>query len=132
MTIRAFDASQRIVCQSLQGLDSFQRISFIKQSINLWIGLRLSLIGYTLAIANTLYPVLQYFGYLQPQSAALVGFSITYSAGTSAIIQQFVMNFSDLEMQLISIERLREYGAGGRSAAELERQHTVLPILCAE
>lgn len=108
-TIRAFAASQRMVCQNLDSLDVFMRLSFAKGVINAWVGLRLGLVGYSLSVATTLYPVLQYFGILAPRAAGLVGFSITYSAGVSAIIQQFIMNFSDLEMQLVSIERLREY-----------------------
>lgn len=111
-TVRAFAASQRVVCQSLDSLDVFMRVSFIKAAIGSWVGLRMALVGYTLSIATTLYPVFQYFGLLSPQSAALVGFSITYSNGISGIIQQFIMNFSDLEMQLVSIERLREYADG--------------------
>ena len=43
-----------------------------------------------------------------------MGFSIQYSQGVVGIIQQFVMNYSDLEMQLISIERLREYAREDR------------------
>merc|ERR1719161_1689507 len=108
-TVRAFSASQRVVCQSRENLDVFMRLFFTKNAINAWVGLRMGLVGYTLSVATTLHPVLQYFGILAPQSAALVGFAITYSTGISAIIQQFIMNFSDLEMQLVSIERLKEY-----------------------
>jgi len=69
----------------------------------------MSLIGYTLNVTAQLQPVLQYFGYLGPQSAALVGFSIEHSRGVVGVIQQIITNFSDLEMQLVSIERLSEY-----------------------
>jgi len=67
------------------------------------------LIGQFMGVYATLYPVLQYYGVFSPQSAALVGFSIKYSHDTVDIIRQFITNFSDLEMQLISIERLRDY-----------------------
>ncbi|CAK9056409.1 unnamed protein product [Durusdinium trenchii] len=53
--------------------------------------------------------VLQYYGVIATRSAALVGFSINYSNEVSGVVQQFVMNFSDMEMQLVSIERLCEY-----------------------
>jgi len=111
-TIRAFAASQRVVCRNLESLDVFMRLSFTKTVINSWVGLRMALVGYSLSVATTLYPVFQYFGILAPQAAGIVGFAITYSSGISSIIQQFIMNFSDLEMQLVSIERLREYASG--------------------
>jgi ABC-type multidrug transport system fused ATPase/permease subunit len=108
-TVRAYAASQRVVCQSLLGLDDYMRISLVKSVINSWVGLRMGLVGYALSVATTLYPVLQYFGLVAAREAGLIAFSITYSSGISGIIQQFIMNFSDLEMQLVSIERLREY-----------------------
>jgi len=86
-------------------------VYFTKIAVGQWIGLRMSLIGYTLTIFNRLYPILQFYGLLHAQSAALVGFSITYSSEVVGIISQFIMNYSDLEMQLVSIERLREYAA---------------------
>jgi len=109
LTIRAFGGIERTLCHSMDGLDHVQRALFAKTCIGLWIGLRMSLAGFILSTFAKLYPVLQFFGYLTPQSAALVGFSMTYSGEVVGIIQQFVMNFSDLEMQLISIERLREF-----------------------
>mmetsp|Transcript_116636 Transcript_116636/g.212133 ORF Transcript_116636/g.212133 Transcript_116636/m.212133 type:complete len:1461 (+) Transcript_116636:2-4384(+) len=108
-TIRAFASSERVICHSLDALDKYIRISFMKSAIGSWIGLRMAFVGYTLSVANTLYPVFQYCGLLSPRSESLVGFSIMYSTGISAIIQQFIMNWSDLEMQLVSIERLKEY-----------------------
>mmetsp|Transcript_109776 Transcript_109776/g.354170 ORF Transcript_109776/g.354170 Transcript_109776/m.354170 type:complete len:790 (+) Transcript_109776:306-2675(+) len=118
MTIRAFASSRLVLCSTMCALDGLQRASFAKQCVGLWIGLRMALVGYTLNTYTRLQPVLQYFGFLSPQSAALVGFSIEYSQGIVGIIQQLIMNYSDLEMQLVSIERLREYGAGGQEQSE--------------
>jgi ABC-type multidrug transport system fused ATPase/permease subunit len=109
VTIRAFDRAVGVICTNIDGLDLLQRLMFTKESAKAWISLRLQLIGYTLTIFNKLYPILQFFGLVAPQSAALVGFSIQYSSAVNAIIQQLIFNFSDLEMQLVSIERLREY-----------------------
>lgn len=109
VTVRAYDGTRRVLCCSLDGLDDFQRLGFVKSSLGFWISLRMELVGYSLGAFSTLYPVFQHFGILAPQSAALVGFSITFSSEVVGIIRQFVMNYSDLEMQLVSIERLREY-----------------------
>jgi len=109
VTIRAFGSSRQVLCSNAEALDTFQRMSFAKTCVGLWIGLRMSLIGYTLSAYTSLQPVMTYFGLVSAQSAAIVGFSISYSHGIISIIQQFITNYSELEMQLISIERLREY-----------------------
>lgn len=111
VTIRAFGSSDRVIHENIEGLDSLQNLVFVKQSIGEWLGLRMQLIGYVLNTFATTYPILSYFGVVPMQSAALVGFSISYAQQLTGIIQQFINNFSDMEMQLISIERLQEYGA---------------------
>jgi len=109
VTVRAYASSRRFVCQSLDALEQLQCIYFTNKAVQYWIGLRLGLIGYSLTIFSRLYPVFQYYGVMTAKSAAFVGFAIQYSHEMVNIIQQLVMNWSDLEMQLISIERLREY-----------------------
>ena len=88
----------------------------------LWLSLRLDLLSYTLTAFSTLYPVLQFYGLLSPQSAGLVGFARSYSGQLMAIIRQLIFNFSDIEMQLVSIERLKEYAqdpSGARPCKEV-------------
>eukprot|EP00929_Paragymnodinium_shiwhaense_P007433 TRINITY_DN11134_c0_g1_i1.p1 TRINITY_DN11134_c0_g1~~TRINITY_DN11134_c0_g1_i1.p1 ORF type:complete len:1504 (-),score=402.19 TRINITY_DN11134_c0_g1_i1:59-4570(-) len=113
VSVCAFASTPQVLTKSLLALEEFQRASFAKTSLQQWLGIRMQLIGFTISIFNTMYPLLQYFGVLPAQSAALVGFTIMYSTETVAILQQFIMNFSDLEMQLISVERLREYAKEG-------------------
>ena len=72
VTINAYGATGRVLCRSIDGLDRLQRASFAKVSVNFWVGLRMTLLGYTLQVFNALYPVMQYVGLLNPQSAALV------------------------------------------------------------
>jgi ABC-type multidrug transport system fused ATPase/permease subunit len=107
--VRAYASEGPAMCRSMSSLENFQQIFFVKMAIQSWLGLRMAMIGYTLMVFAKLRPVLQYYGYLAPTSAALVGFSIAYSTQTVQVIQQFINNYSELEMQLISIERLREY-----------------------
>lgn len=109
VTIRAYDVTRSMMCRTMVGLSNYQQIAFAKESVQKWLLVRMSLIGFSLGAFNTMRPILQYFGYLKPQSAALVGFSIQFSQQTVDIIKQFIMNYSSLEMQLVSIERLQEY-----------------------
>lgn len=87
----------------------------MKDMVNDWLGFRMSCLGYLVSVYTTLYPVFQYYGIYGKQSAALVGFSMSYSMQTVGIIRQIIGNFSDLEMQLVSIERLQEYADPGNS-----------------
>lgn len=125
VTIRAFGSSERVIKENIHCLDSLQRLLFVKQSVGEWLSLRMSLIGYILNTFAITYPILSYFKFVPMQSAALVGFSISYAQQLTGIIQQFVNNFSDMEMQLISIERLQEYGSlpqeNGMASDTLER-----------
>jgi len=59
VTIRAFAASRNVICSTVAALDDFQQVYFTKITVGQWIGLRMSLIGYTLTIFNRLYPILQ-------------------------------------------------------------------------
>jgi ATP-binding cassette subfamily C (CFTR/MRP) protein 1 len=124
VSVGAFASSRSVLSQSIAGLDAYQRAGFAKASVQFWLGLRMSLISYAISFFNTLYPLMQYYGWLAPQSAAIVGFTIIYSTETVAVLRQVILNYSDLEMQLISIERLREY-----AKADLALPAAVPPIV---
>jgi len=109
VSLRAYGMKTQVFARCLLTIEDNARASFAKTTLGSWVGLRMALVGFMLTATNTLYPVLQYFGILTARSAALVGFSMQYSSELVGIIQQFIMNFSEMEMQLISIERLREY-----------------------
>jgi len=123
--VRAYAFEKQVVCRSIDSLDIFQQVSFIKTSIQAWLGFRMAVIGYSLSILTQLQPIFTFYGVLPHQSAALVGFSIAYSQQLVGIIQQMIGNFSDLEMQFISIERLREYAS---QQPQVEDQQEVLLI----
>eukprot|EP00931_Biecheleriopsis_adriatica_P111667 TRINITY_DN8609_c0_g1_i2.p1 TRINITY_DN8609_c0_g1~~TRINITY_DN8609_c0_g1_i2.p1 ORF type:complete len:1440 (+),score=273.74 TRINITY_DN8609_c0_g1_i2:81-4400(+) len=109
VTVRAHGMKAEVMIRCLHGIENLQRASFTKSVLFEWVNIRMGLVGFILSTSTQLYPVLQYFGFLTAQSAALVGFAMTYSQDLVEIIQQFVMSFSEMEMQLISIERLGEY-----------------------
>eukprot|EP00930_Biecheleria_cincta_P011627 TRINITY_DN1145_c0_g2_i1.p1 TRINITY_DN1145_c0_g2~~TRINITY_DN1145_c0_g2_i1.p1 ORF type:complete len:1380 (+),score=249.14 TRINITY_DN1145_c0_g2_i1:198-4337(+) len=109
VSIRAFSMKEDVFCRCLLNLQELQRASLTKALLSQWVTLRLGMVGFIVSTSNQLYPVLQYYNIVKPQSAALIGFAISYSQELAAIIQQFIMNFSDMEMQLVSIERLKEY-----------------------
>merc|ERR1719498_1030988 len=119
ITVRSFAREDQVMEECMDNLDRWQQIAFCKLSLALWLGFRMALIGYVLSFWVKLRPILQYYGWVGEQSAALVGFSMQYSTETVNIIQQFITNYSDLEMQLISIERLSAYNA------EMERRQAI-------
>jgi ABC-type multidrug transport system fused ATPase/permease subunit len=109
VTVRSFARENQVMEDALYNLECYQQSQFCKLSLAIWLGFRMALIGYILTFWVKLRPILQYYGVVGEQSAALVGFSMTYSTETVGIIQQFINNYSELEMQLIAIERLSAY-----------------------
>ena len=43
----------------------------------------------------------RYYGFVPPQSAGLIGFSIMYSQQLEGILSQLIHNFSEMETQLV-------------------------------
>lgn len=108
VTVRAFGAHQPAVLSLMVQLSHVQKVQFFQQSLQSWLGLRLAAISFLLGASSTLYPVLQYYGFVPPQSAGLIGFSIMYSQQLEGILSQLIHNFSEMETQLVSLERLAE------------------------
>merc|ERR1719440_964486 len=108
VTVRAFGAQGAQVQSLLVAWSHVQKVGFLQFSLNQWLGIRLASISFLLSITSTLYPVLQYFGILPPQSAGMIGFAMMYSQQLEGILSQLIHNWSELETQMVSLERLAE------------------------
>lgn len=109
VTIRAFGGQRHALHSALTSLDLLQRAVFLKQVTGTWLALRLGLVGYVLTAFNTSYPAMQFYNLVKPQAAGMVALSMAYSGQLVGIIKQLIGNFSEVEMDLVSIERLQEY-----------------------
>merc|ERR1719388_801444 len=108
LTVRAFGAQGAQVQALLVAWSHVQQVAFLQFSLNQWLGIRLAAISFLLSITSTLYPVFQYFGFLPPQSAGMIGFAMMYSQQLEGILSQLIHNWSELETQMVSLERLAE------------------------
>merc|ERR1719388_176583 len=108
LTVRAFGAQGAEVQSLLIGFSHVQKVAFLQFSLNQWLAVRLASISFLLSITSTIYPVFQYFGFLPPQSAGMIGFAMMYSQQLEGILSQLIHNWSELETQMVSLERLAE------------------------
>jgi len=108
LTVRAFGAQGAQVQALMVAWSHVQKVAFLQFSLNQWLAVRLASISFLLSITSTIYPVFQYFGFLPPQSAGMIGFAMMYSQQLEGILSQLIHNWSELETQMVSLERLAE------------------------
>ena len=120
-TIRAFGAERRLIAKNCQLLDLQQRAYFLNFSSNCWLGVRLELVGTFIITFAALFAVLGRAGEEESSEsigagvsrgsafAALAGLSISLSLRVTQSLNWSVRMASDLEAQMVAVERVSEY-----------------------
>ncbi|BFZ09598.1 hypothetical protein BsWGS_12637 [Bradybaena similaris] len=103
--IRAFDAQARFVSDSEARVDANQIFMFINYTCNRWLGFRLESVGnLILLLAATIAVATR-----DSISGGVVGLSVTYALQITESLNWLVRMTSDLETQIVSVERIIEY-----------------------
>uniref|UniRef100_H3CLC0 ATP-binding cassette, sub-family C (CFTR/MRP), member 10 n=1 Tax=Tetraodon nigroviridis TaxID=99883 RepID=H3CLC0_TETNG len=106
-TIRASGSSARFEEENAKRLDLNQRCQFLSKAAMQWLDIRLQLIGVTVVSGLATIAVIQHqFGSVDP---GLVGLSLSYSLSITMLLSGLIFNFTQTEMQLVSVERTEEY-----------------------
>jgi len=121
-TIRAFNCELRLIKKNCMLLDTNQRAYFLNYSCNCWLGVRLELVGTMLITFASLFAVLGRGDMADDETAigvtgvtkgsafaALAGLSISLALSVTQSLNWSVRMASDLESQMVSVERLTEY-----------------------
>ena len=129
-TIRAFGSEKRLINKSFHLLDKQQQAYFLVFSANCWLGIRLELVGTLIVTLSALFAVLAR-GDAASQSnsigngvssggqfAGLAGLSISFALSITQSLNWSVRMASDLESQMVSVERITEY-----ACMDQERPH---------
>lgn len=122
-TIRAFGSETRLITRNFFLLDKQQRAYFLVFSANCWLGIRLELVGTFIVTLAALFAVLAKGGTTSQsdgvgngvssgkQFAGLAGLSISLALSITQSLNWSVRMASDLESQMVSVERISEYSS---------------------
>ncbi|XP_055852918.1 multidrug resistance-associated protein 1 isoform X3 [Episyrphus balteatus] len=104
-TIRAYDVGQRFVDESDNRVDLNQLCKYPSVIANRWLAIRLEMIGNLIILFASLFAVLG-----GQTNAALVGLSVSYSLQITQTLNWLVRMTSDIETNIVAVERIKEYG----------------------
>ncbi|CAG2204025.1 ABCC1 [Mytilus edulis] len=103
-TLRAYKEQSRFIQESLDRVDKNISFYFTKIASNRWLGWRLEFIGNLIVFSAALFAVIS-----DNISGGLVGLSVSYALQVTSALNMLVRNSSDLETNVVSVERLKEY-----------------------
>lgn len=107
-TIRSFRASQRFLKHFGEKVDRNNSANYSLKACSQWLNLRIQLIGICLSSTIALVGcVFHYYGFVQQTS--LVALGMVYALSTKDALGGLVWSFTQLEIDLISVERLIQY-----------------------
>ncbi|XP_060527505.1 multidrug resistance-associated protein 1-like [Cylas formicarius] len=110
--IRAYKQQDRFIKDSDWKVDLNQMCVYPSMSSNRWLGVRLEMIGNSIIFFAALFAVLG--SDLMP---ALVGLSVSYSMQITQTLNWLVRMTSDVETNIVAVERIKEYGEIPQEAA---------------
>ncbi|KAG1697029.1 hypothetical protein DVH05_017416 [Phytophthora capsici] len=110
-TIRAFGVESTFIGHNNYLLDKNQRAYFLNFTINCWLGLRLEFVGNCIATAAALAAVLAHSTDSAGSGAfaGLAGVSLTYAFDVTQPLNWTVRMLSELQTQMVSVERIQTY-----------------------
>lgn len=112
-TIRAYNEAKRFTVESETKVDHNQAISYMSICANRWLGVRLEIVGSFVVLAAALFAVLA----RDTIEGAIVGLSITYALQISSLMSFFVRMTTEVETNIVAVERVEEYSDRQQEAA---------------
>ncbi|XP_060220229.1 multidrug resistance-associated protein 1 isoform X2 [Meriones unguiculatus] len=110
--IRAFEEQERFIRQSDLKVDENQKAYYPSIVANRWLAVRLECVGNCIVLFAALFSVI----YRHNLSAGLVGLSVSYSLQITAYLNWLVRMSSEMETNIVAVERLKEYSETEKEA----------------
>ncbi|PVD37039.1 hypothetical protein C0Q70_04032 [Pomacea canaliculata] len=102
--IRAFGATNRFVRECLQRIDKNQVFYFAGITANRWLGVWIEMVSTSIVFASSVFVL------VTPDiTGGQAGLSITYALQITQALKWLVRTVSDLETNIVSVERVQEY-----------------------
>uniref|UniRef100_A0A674F7E0 ATP-binding cassette sub-family C member 10 n=1 Tax=Salmo trutta TaxID=8032 RepID=A0A674F7E0_SALTR len=99
--------SPRFEEENERRLEQNQRCLFLSNAAMQWLDIRLQMIGVVVVTGISVIAVFQHqFKSIDP---GLVGLSLSYALSSTGLLSGLIFNFTQTEMQLVSVERTEEY-----------------------
>lgn len=110
--IRAFEEQERFIQQSDLKVDENQKAYYPSIVANRWLAVRLECVGNCIVLFAALFSVI----YRNTLSAGLVGLSVSYSLQITSYLNWLVRMSSEMETNIVAVERLKEYSETEKEA----------------
>ncbi|ODM88268.1 Multidrug resistance-associated protein 1 [Orchesella cincta] len=111
-TIRAYNQQERFVQESEHRVDQNLMSYFCSVTANRWLQVRLETVGNTVVFFAALFAVLG----RETLNAGLVGLSVSYAMQITMALIMLVRFTSDVETNIVAVERLKEYSNAPQEA----------------
>ncbi|WKX90939.1 hypothetical protein Q1695_009632 [Nippostrongylus brasiliensis] len=106
-TIRAFGWTDMFRKKNLHKLETHVRCSYYSLVSNRWLSVRLEWLGSTIILATALLAVISRdWGSI---TAGAIGLSVSYSLNITFMLNLLVRQVSDVETNVVAVERIKEY-----------------------
>ncbi|XP_047509490.1 multidrug resistance-associated protein 1 isoform X4 [Pieris napi] len=112
-TIRAYGVTERFVEESERGVDHNQACYYPSCIANRWLAIRLEMIGNVIIFFAALSVVLG----RDTIDPGIVGLSVTYALQITQILNWLVRMTSEVETNIVAVERIKEYSDTPSEAA---------------
>lgn len=104
-SIRAYSVQDKFIADCNRRIDMNVSCFYSSFTASRWLSIRLEFFGYSIVFLAALFAILSR-GTLSP---GLAGLAISYSLNITSVMGMFVRSLTDLETNIVSIERLIEY-----------------------
>lgn len=110
--IRAFGEQKSFIKESDQRVDHNQKAYYPSIVANRWLAVRLEFVGNCIVFCAALFAVIA----RESLSPGIIGLSITYALQLTASLTWLVRMSSDLETNIVAVERVQEYSETDKEA----------------
>ncbi|XP_069066294.1 multidrug resistance-associated protein 1 isoform X1 [Pleurodeles waltl] len=121
--IRAFEEQKRFMQLSDLKVDENQKAYYPSIVANRWLAIRLEYVGNFIVLFAALFAVIA----RHSLSAGLVGLSVSYALQVTAYLNWLVRMSSELETNIVAVERVKEYSEMEKEA-EWTNEEAALPV----
>ncbi|KAJ3215100.1 hypothetical protein HDU67_000804 [Dinochytrium kinnereticum] len=112
-TIRAYSVIEKFVAKTNGLIDTNNRPYYLQFTAQRWLGMRLEIIGNVLVLVTTIFSAVS----RERLSPALMGLALSYVLQVTQLLSLCIRQYTEAEVQLVSIERLHFYATGVETEA---------------